>query len=110
MKIRTNHTVEYLKSRINYYNEFIASNIKYKELVQKDLEKLELDINEAENRNYVGEDDTNTKAYITEGGVLYVEGKPSGWNIDNIDLTAEAIKVVYDGSTNWVGVIKFYKK
>lgn len=108
MTIRTNHTVEYLESRIVYFKESMIKYPKYKSMLEKDLEEAKLNLEEASNRRYCGVDDKGAKAYITDN-VLWVEDKPSGWSFTLTGLWSGKTKeVCYDGGTNWTGIITFY--
>jgi len=106
--IRTNHSVKHLKERIEYYTKALKEFPKYHMIISEDLEEATLNLKEANERNYIGEDETGAKAYIVES-ILWVEGKPSGWRVVVEELTSNSKReVVYDGSTNWRGTITFY--
>jgi hypothetical protein len=109
MKTLSNHTVEYLDERINYTRNLISKNKESKldSLLEKDLMKFLAMKSEAENRIVVGYDIKDEALVYMTGGIVYVEGKPSGWRRENMNFKfGENVEVCYDGGTNWTGILK----
>jgi len=104
--MRTNHTIEQLEERVKYYKKAVKNFPHLSKFTKRDLENAKLDLEEGLERKYVGVDDEGAKAYLNNE-VLYVEGKPSGWQWSGESLCGER-KVCYDGGTKWFGNIKFY--
>lgn len=106
MNILSNNTVKQIEEGLKYYNEQLEKYPEYSNMIKKDIEKCEAQLEEAKNRNYVGQDDKGALAYVDSDNVLWVEGKPSGWSYDSFKGKIKS-SVVYDGGTKWTGVITF---
>lgn len=104
----SNHTIEHLEERIVYSKKHLAANPNLKNIFQKDLDKFEAMLTEAQARDIIGFDvKDNARVYLNEG-VVWVESKSSGWIAENFNISVGmTASVCYDGETKWFGEIKF---
>jgi hypothetical protein len=107
----SNHTIKYLKLRIERLNQVAIEYPKLINDVKVKLMSIEAQLSEAEKRKIIGFDiEDGAKVYVSESNYVYVEGKPSGWDYSNFKAKNEGSKTVcYDGGTKWFGTIIFTK-
>ncbi len=108
MSIKSNHTVAQIKEGIRYYKGQLKEHkgTQFERMIERDIEKYQGFLKEANERIVIGTDDKGANVYITADGVVRVEGKPSGWKFEKEQLVSGSqFKVCYDGGTHWFGKI-----
>jgi len=119
MSAQNNHlcnwTVESIQENIDYHSQWLKDERpQVAEMAARSHEDFTARLESAKSRFYVGVDDKGAKVYISTSSysestsVLFVEGKPSGWEISEIS-NGEVMKVCYDGGGKWWGTITFDK-